>query len=138
MDRIRAIVRRVEGFTLLEVIIAFVIMALIIGATLDTFSTGLRNAALTGNYAEAIVRAESRLAVLDQSELLKSGVESGRFNETYIWRTVVSRVVPDQDADAESTMFWLYDVAVTVSWGQGRDNREVTLQSQRLRRALDL
>lgn len=138
MDRIRGIVRRVEGFTLLEVIIAFVIMALIIGATLDTFSTGLRNAALTGNYAEAIVRAESRLAVLDQSELLKSGVESGRFNETYIWRTVVSRVVPDQDADAESTMFWLYDVAVTVSWGQGRDNREVTLQSQRLRRALDL
>lgn len=138
MGRIRAIVRRVEGFTLLEVIIAFVIMALIIGATLDTFSTGLRNAVLTGNYAEAIVRAESRLAVLDQSEALVSGVESGRFNETYIWRTVVSRVVPDQDVDAEPTMFWLYNVAVTVSWGQGRDSREVTLQSQRLKRALEL
>lgn len=128
---------RSRGFTLLEVIIAFVIMALIVGATFDTFSTGLRNAVLSGNYADAVVRAESRLALLEFSEALDLGVKTGRVDQTYGWRTEISPVVTDEGSDRTRGLadYRLYHVVVTVFWGSGRDSREVTLRSQRLKRA---
>ena len=126
--------RRTErGFTLLEVIIAFVIMALIIGASFDIFSTGLRQAVLTGDYTGALVRAESRLAVIGASEPLAIGVKTGRFDQTYAWRTEIAPVPPeDPDAAEPQGSHQLYDVAVSVFWGEGADRRDVTLRSQRL------
>lgn len=123
-----------RGFTLLEVIIAFVIMALIIGATLNVFSTGLRNTLVTGNYAEAVVHADSRLAVLEHIGFLQEGVRSGRFDQTYGWRTEVRPVISEQDRSSGPEPFQLYNIAVTVFWHDGRDSREVTLRSMRLKR----
>ncbi len=127
-----------RGFTLIEVIIAFVIMALLLGATFDTFSTGLRQAALTGHYAGAVVRAESQLALFDHTETLAVGVTTGRIDPHYTWRTEITPVAQD-DAEAPEEdpnrlyPYRLYNVALTVFWGEGGDAREVTLRSQRLK-----
>ena len=122
-----------RGFTLFEVIIAFVIMALILGATFDTFSTGFRQAALTGHYAGAVVRAESQMALFDHSEPLDVGVRTGRFDQHYTWRTNVSPVI-EEDAEApEEGTYRLYNIAITIFWGEGGEAREVTLRSRRLK-----
>ena len=121
-----------RGFTLLEVIIAFVILALILGATFSTFSTGLRQAALTGHYAGAVVRAESKLALLEHTEPPAVGVSTGRFDQHYTWR---SEITPATEGDAEAPEegpYRLYNIALTVFWGEGADVREVTLRSQLL------
>jgi general secretion pathway protein I len=128
---------RSGGFTLLEVIIAFVIMALVVGATFDTFSTGLRSALLTGDYAGAVVRAESRLALLAFSEPLEAGVKSGKFDDVYVWRTEVRPVPADKETDTPPPPFSLYDVVVTVAWGSGAHARKITLKSQRLGKGPD-
>lgn len=122
-----------RGFTLLEVIIAFIILALILGATFDTFSTGFRQAALSGHYADAVVRAESQLALFDHSEPLAIGVKTGRFDQIYTWRTVVAPIIQDDAETPEEGPYRLYNVAITVFWGAGNDAREVTLRSLRLR-----
>ena len=124
---------RSNGFTLLEVIVAFVIMALIVGATFDIFSTGLRSAVVSGTYADAVVHAESRLVLLDGSGPLEEGVKTGRIDQTYGWRTEVSLVVAPEDRTAALSSPRLYNVKVTVFWRDGRDPRELTLQSLRLK-----
>lgn len=126
-----------QGFTLLEVIIAFVIMALIIGATFDTFSTGFRQAAITDQYAGAVIRAESRLALIGQTEPLAVGVKTGQIDKHYTWRTEITPVVQEnQDTQApvaeEGSPFRLYAVVVSVFWQEAGDTREVTLRSLRL------
>ena len=105
-----------RGFTLLEVIIAFVIMALILGATFDTFSTGLRQAALTDHYTGAVVRAESQLALFGHAEALDVGIRSGRFDRFYTWRSEIAPVAQDitqDDAEApEDNPYPLYNMPV--------------------------
>ncbi len=121
-----------RGFTLVEVIIAFVIMALILGATFDTFSTGLRQAVVTGHYAGAVVRAESQLALFDHTETLAVGVRTGRFDPLYTWRTEIAPVTQDDTEAPGEGSYRLYNVVLTVFWGEGDVAREVTLRSQRL------
>jgi general secretion pathway protein I len=126
-----------RGFTLLEVIIAFIIMALIIGATFDTFSTGFRQAAITDQYAGAVIRAESRLALIGQTEPLAVGVTTGQIDQHYSWRTEITPVVQGNGEDQEPTPeenspFRLYAVVVSVFWQEAGDTRDVTLRSLRL------
>lgn len=121
------------GFTLLEVIIAFVIMALILGTTFNTFSTGLRGAHLSDHYAGAVVRAESQLALIDHTDSLDVGIETGRFDQFYTWRSEMAPVKQNETEAPEQGPYRLYDVALTVFWGEGRDVRSVTLRSQRLK-----
>ena len=127
--------QNIRGFTLLEVIIAFAIMALILGATFSTFSTGLRQVSLSGQYTGAVVRAESKLALIGQAERLVAGVNTGRLDRIYTWRTEifpVPREDPDSPDAPEEGPVRLYHVIVSVFWGEGREKRDVTLKSQRL------
>ena len=53
-----------HGFTLLEVLVAFVIAALALGALSQGAAGGLQSARVSGHYQEALSRARSRLAAL--------------------------------------------------------------------------
>ena len=50
------------GYSLLEVLVAFAILALAVGTILSLFATGLRNTAVASDYARALTLAESQLA----------------------------------------------------------------------------
>ena len=50
------------GFTLLEVVVAFAIMALSMAVLLNLFATGVRATRLSADYSEAVTLAESKLA----------------------------------------------------------------------------
>ena len=91
---------RPSGFTLLEVIIAFVILALVLGAVFNTFSIGLRNANLAGDYARAVVHAEAKLGLLGVAEPLELSVTSGRFDRLYGWRQSIRPIAPPDDSAA--------------------------------------
>ena len=125
-----------KGFTLLEVIIAFVIMALVLGASFETFSTGLRNAGTAGDYAGAVVRAEGKLALLGATERLAEGSSSGRFDDAYVWRLSITTASEHSGAVAGSDRYPLYAVALTVAWGTGKQTRRLILRTYRLKAEL--
>jgi general secretion pathway protein I len=128
---------REAGFTLLEVIVAFIIMALVFGAVFDTFSTGLRNAKLAGDYAGAVIRAESKLGLLGVAESLEEGVTRGRFGPLYGWRQSVTTFArpadPAPGGDADDDVPPLYEVTLTVFWGSGQESRDLTLRTIRMK-----
>ena len=53
--------RHQQGFTILEILVAFVIATLAIGTLMQIFSTGMRNVSVTGDYARATELARSQL-----------------------------------------------------------------------------
>ncbi|HQW38299.1 MAG TPA: prepilin-type N-terminal cleavage/methylation domain-containing protein [Usitatibacteraceae bacterium] len=66
-----------RGFTLLEVLAAFVVFALTMASLMQVFGGGLRDAQLADEYARAVMIAQSRLAEATATEALKEATASG-------------------------------------------------------------
>jgi general secretion pathway protein I len=127
-----------RGFTLMEILVAFVVLAAAVGILYRTFSTGLRNVDAVAGYSEAIAIAEARLTSLGLEKPLEEGEESGatedrRFN----WRIVVQPYTAPGDAPDRPggfiSPYQLLRATVTVTWAeQGTQKRTVELSTVRM------
>lgn len=119
-----------RGFTLIEVLVAFLILAFSMGALMTLFSGSLRSVRLGEDYAHAAALARAQLARIDVDGLEGPGLETGETEDGYRW-SMESAPVPDWDAAPRESGLRPLAVTVTVSWGlQG--NRSVTLSTVRL------
>jgi len=73
-----------SGFTIIEVLAAFVVFSVVIALLLQVFTGGLRDAQLTSEYAHAVMIAQSKLAVVTADERVLEGARSGKDGE-YEW-----------------------------------------------------
>lgn len=116
------------GFTLIEVLVAFLILAISLGFGFETFSTGMRATRIAGELATATLYAESTLEAQGVQSAVSEGVKDGKFDDIYRWRVVTRLYEPDPDQTISPNLPDLYSVTVTVSWG----SRSVVLTSLRL------
>ncbi len=126
----RAVVSQ-RGFTLIEVIIAFAIVALALSAVFQIFSTGLRGSVVTENYNIATLLAESKLAGIGIEEPLDTGDQSGTFENGFQWQTTV-RPYDDGGSSFTPGAIQAFEVTVTVKWGGLNRERTVSLATLRL------
>ena len=109
------------GFTLLEVMVAFVIAGL---ASVVLYQAGFNGAIETvtaGHYQEAVLRAQSRLASIGVLTPLQAEQLSGDDGGGFRWQLSMT---PEMSNGGVT----LYDVQVTEVFG----SRQVTLATQRL------
>jgi general secretion pathway protein I len=130
---------RAAGFSLLEVLAAFVILALVGTALFRLFSGALGNATLADEYSRATLYAESRLAAVSVEAPLKEGTLQGNSDDgRYAWSAVVTPYTPPDSTpgfdSATTTMaVRLWKLAVTVTWpGTAGSERSVALSTVRL------
>lgn len=123
---------RQRGFSLLEVVVAFAILAVTLGVLMQVFSTALNTTALSGEYSRAATLAETRLNAVGIDIPLEAGSYSGDPEDGISWQVFVE---PFQTGDLtwEPTLEAFYVTAV-ASWGddRGGSRREVILSTLRL------
>ncbi len=127
------------GFTLLEVMIAFVIAALAIGALFGGTVSGLDATAVAASYDEAVSLAKSHLAAIGHGTTIAVQETSGADGQGFTWHLRVREAgsrqlaLSDQDRanDLKPSRAVLYDVIVTESWHTGHRQRQVTLATRR-------
>ena len=73
--------RSQRGLSLIEVLVAFVVLALTLGVILQIFSGGLRNARLSDAYTRALLLAETRLEAEGSEQALVPGETAGQLGE---------------------------------------------------------
>jgi general secretion pathway protein I len=120
--------RACRGFSLLEVLVAFTILAMLLGALFQVFSSGLRAARSGDQYTRATVIAQSRLAELGVAQPLREGVSSGNDDGPYHWRVTVSPYLDDQMLVVDGVPQPL-TVHVEVFWEEGGSAHSVSLTS---------
>ena len=127
------------GFSLLEVLAAFVILALVGTALFRLFSGALGNATLADEYSRATLYAESRLAAVSVEAPLKESTLQGNSDDgRYVWTAVITPyTAPDStpgfDSAATAMTVRLWKLAVTVTWpGTAGGERSVALSTMRL------
>lgn len=121
--------RRQSGFTLVEIVVAFVLLSLVMVTGFEIFSGGMRRAGDLEDRAQALVVAQSRLALAGLEQPLAEGQTQGESEDRrYRWTMSVAQFEETlQDpAKASTSAHMLMRVDVRVAW-TGADQRERSL-----------
>ena len=119
---------RQRGFTLIEVVVAFVLLALVLATAFEIFSTGFSRAADLDDYSRALVVAQSRLAAAGTEETLKEGETQGESEDRrFHWTVAIKRTEDGTDpSKPPPSNYALYRIDVRVTW-RGADTRDHAL-----------
>jgi len=116
--RIRAYQTAKSGFTLIEMIVATLILALAIVGALSVISNSTRAVESGERLQTAALLAQNKLTELElQTTNMTSGEQQGDFGEeypTYRWRTMTDTTEFEK----------LFKVTLIVSWGENTGGNE--------------
>lgn len=121
-----------QGFSLIEILVAFMILAIALTVIFRIFSGGLRNISLAEDYARAEMIAESHLSIVGVSTPLQIGITSGEWGERFRWESVIEHYQPWQQDKTLISPVTAYQVTVNVYWQHTGGNSQISLSSLRL------
>lgn len=108
-----------RGFTILEVLVAFLLAAMLLAVILSGFSTGLSGLARTDKTAQAALIAQSRLAELGVVQPLEAGEYGSDAEDNqvpYRWQVRVRPFEWGYAAELREQGLEMYMVEVSVYW----------------------
>jgi general secretion pathway protein I len=130
--------RRQRGFSLLEILVAFSILALSLGVLMQIFSGSLRNTDLSRDQAQAVVLAQSLLAAAGVEAPLAAGESAGTLDDRFRWTLLATPMQLESLAGETTTLkslstLELWEVSARVAWGGGNGDpeRDLTLTTLR-------
>jgi len=124
---------RQRGFTLIEVMVAFIIASLALGLLFQAASSSGTAAHQAGYYEEAVSRAKSHMAMVGRETDISPGEREGDDGSGFRWRVKITpsaAAQPPQGSAPENRLV-LYNVEVSVSWSDSGRPYSVVLHTQR-------
>ncbi|KPK30986.1 MAG: hypothetical protein AMK69_01880 [Nitrospira bacterium SG8_3] len=110
--------REVNGFTLLEVMVAIALIAIALMAVLGSQSQSVSLAGEARFTTTAALLAQSKMAEIESQDPEDLTADSGDFDEDfsgYTWKLAVSNVMLDRP---ENVSDHLKQVDLTIAWGE--------------------
>jgi len=126
--------RRQGGFTLLEMVAAFVVFSLAFGLLMQINTSALRTARHSATYTHATLLAKSMLDQAGVGTPLEEGVEQGEFEDTdFSWEMDVRKTEapPGDGGLVEQIAVDLFRIELKVRWDDGGREREVSFVTLR-------
>jgi general secretion pathway protein I len=124
-----------RGFSLLEMIIAFSILAVSLGILMKIFSSGIITAQVADDYTNAVQIANNLIAKTGVEKPLKISDEIGIENSFYHWRVRVNpKTFVSPELDLRGLPVEIFNVNVQVWWGDDAktDDRILELNTLKL------
>lgn len=123
--------RRQSGFSLLEVLVAFAVLAVTLGVLMQVFSGAVGATHTSGGYSRAAALAESKLNAVGIDIPLELGSFTGEPEDGLSWFVVIEPYESGLDLFAEPA-FDAFIVTAVAGWGEEERRRSVSLTSLRL------
>jgi general secretion pathway protein I len=132
-------IQAARGFTLLEVLIAFMIAGIALSVLLGMELTGLRATRTAARHEQALSRARSHLALAVHADPLTQGDWRGDDGSGFVWHLTVTpiasiKVQPEYRPTAsmaENFGLTLYAINVSISWADDGAH-EVVLNTEQV------
>ena len=126
-----------SGYTLIEVIVAFALLALALTLLLGTLSGAARQVGWAGDAGRAALHAQSLLDQQGIGEPIQPGERTGEFDDgRYRWTLGVTPwtdpALPPAGPQPVARHNRLYRLHLAVMWGDGGPRQRLDLQTLRL------
>lgn len=123
-----------RGFTLIEAIAAFVLLATFLGVLMSALGTAMRQTVRAEQESLASQWAQSKLDLVGIGEKLEEGSTRDRFDDDFRWEMHVEEYIPEreEEVDPDALGLRLYRVDLDVFWGRPpreRSTRFTTLRA---------
>ncbi len=117
-----------EGFTLLEVLAAFLVFSLLFAVIMQVVSASLGNTRLSGNLTQAALYAQSKMDLLGIDAPVEEGSDSGEFDDKYSWEIQIALYEPEDERGLNTELIPvdLYQVDLIVYWDQANQQQQAT------------
>jgi general secretion pathway protein I len=117
-----------QGFTLLEVLLAFVVFAISFAVTLEILTGAIRNTARARQYTESALIAQSVMDQIGMDIPLRSGTSFQGEEGEYSWEVSIQAFQGSGGNDRSMELISLtgvelLEVECTVSWGTASRQR---------------
>lgn len=123
---------RQRGFSLLEILVAFTILAVTLGILMRIFSQAMFVTVLSRGYDQAAALAEGQINRVGFEIPLEEGVHEGENLDGVAWTIQISPYPLDLETFTPNAIV-LYRVVVDVLWRDGGgDTRRLSLTTLRL------
>lgn len=127
--------RHTRGFTLLEILVAFIVLSLVGGALLQLFHGGLRNVTLSSEYSQAALLARSKMAELDAYTVVEPGESEGEFDEIFRWQLTTAPYTDPEGSLPPKADYQAVRMQLAITWGEDDEENQYVVESILLTRS---
>jgi general secretion pathway protein I len=122
-----------NGFTLLEILVAFTLLASMFAVTMEIIAGAAKNTLKSSQNTQVAMLAQSKMDELGLFEVLEEGTTSGEFNDNSSW---VLEVLPydvpyEGDVNQDFSVVELMEVTLTIT--TAKNNKERVTEFNTLR-----
>jgi len=118
-----------KGFTLLEVLVATMVLGIAVVIVMQLFSGGLDQARRAEDYTRAVFHARAKMEEVLLAPPAGPVLERGVFGDGYRWAL---EALPDTEAPIETLGVQPVMIRVTIGWGSDQAPKAFDLQTMAL------
>jgi general secretion pathway protein I len=118
---------RERGFTLMETLVAMMILSIALVIIFQQFSGALNAGHISESYTRAVWHAREKMDELLLYDTLWEDVQEGDFGDGYRWRYRIEQAKSGSRLDLEGVADFV--ITVWVSWEQGKNTKQLDISA---------
>ncbi|MBC2714687.1 MAG: type II secretion system protein [Desulfobacteraceae bacterium] len=122
------LIARSKGFTLIETLVAVMILSISLVVVMQLFSGGLKSNKISNDYSYGIFHAREKMEELLLTEELLPGSFSGDFDDGYQWQAVID-FIGEEDGVSEKMPVSTMSILLDISWQIGNREKHYNLST---------
>lgn len=120
-----------KGFTLIETLVAVMVLSISLVVVMQLFSGGLKSNKISNDYLYGIFHAREKMEELLLMDELLPGSFNGDFDDGYQWQAAIAFVGAEDDV-AEKLPVSTMSIRLDVSWSNGNREKHYILSTTAL------